>query len=351
MLIDGIHVPLPSTFYRDGASYLRKLEHNVHRYSLTPAAGLIAFGPGGEGPSLSDAEIKESLKIVAGTASDEKVLIAGIQQDSVRGALAVAEEAASAGFDALLLSAPAGWASLRCRAEILVYYRAIADAASLPVLLSSDPVAPACELSVEEIAGFSAHHNILGLYDSGLSLARYQAIAAATSSVRRDVAVTTIFAPVTGRMMAPDVIADTNFVSADLINAFSPAMTTAMPQPAIKMRSKTVGFQVMAAGAATDLLPLLQAGVAGALPRLSACAPQACHEVYAAFKDGNPGLAAEKAQRLAAADALLSELGVAGVKYACDLNGYFGGFPRLPRLPLDGADRQRVDSVMAQLRN
>ena len=42
MLIDGIHIPLTVPFTRDGESYLRKLEYNVGRYSLTPAAGLVA---------------------------------------------------------------------------------------------------------------------------------------------------------------------------------------------------------------------------------------------------------------------------------------------------------------------
>ena len=107
----------------------------------------------------------------------------------------------------------------------------------------------------------------------------------------------------------------------------------------------------MAAGSAAGMLPLLEAGVAGAMPQLAACAPQACHEVLAAFKDGDPALAGLKAERLEAADELLREHGVAGVKYGCDLNGYFGGLPRLPRLPLTAEQRERMDAVMRDLRN
>ena len=58
--------------------------------------------------------------------------------------------------------------------------------------------------------------------------------------------------------------------------------------------------------------------------------------MWAAFKDGDPKLARLKAERLLEADAVICELGVAGVKYACDLNGYFGGAPRLPRVGLTG---------------
>ena len=87
------------------------------------------------------------------------------------------------------------------------------------------------------------------------------------------------------------------------------------------------------------------------MPALAACAPQACYEAYAAFKDGDPELAREKEQRLTEADALLHRLGIAGIKYGCDLNGYFGGVPRLPRVPLDGEQRVQVERVLQGLRN
>ena len=87
------------------------------------------------------------------------------------------------------------------------------------------------------------------------------------------------------------------------------------------------------------------------MPRLAACAPQAVHEVWAAYKDGDPKLALEKQERLVAADQLLATLGVPGVKYAADLNGYYGGFPRLPRLPLTAEQRTVVERAMSSLRN
>ena len=94
-----------------------------------------------------------------------------------------------------------------------------------------------------------------------------------------------------------------------------------------------------------------EAGVSGAMPQLAACTPQGCYEVFAAFKDGDPSLAAEKAERLEKADELMRELGVAGLKYGCDLNGYFGGNPRLPRLPLRADQRARVEDALRELRN
>jgi 4-hydroxy-2-oxoglutarate aldolase len=87
------------------------------------------------------------------------------------------------------------------------------------------------------------------------------------------------------------------------------------------------------------------------LPELAACAPQGCHEVWAAFKDGDPALARLKADRLREADAVIEEFGVAGVKYACDLNGYYGGAPRLPRVGLTAEEKARVEKAFHEVRN
>jgi 4-hydroxy-2-oxoglutarate aldolase len=39
------------------------------------------------------------------------------------------------------------------------------------------------------------------------------------------------------------------------------------------------------------------------------------------------------------------------VKFGCDLNGYFGGLPRLPHLPPTGAERATLEQFMKPLRN
>jgi 4-hydroxy-2-oxoglutarate aldolase len=338
VLIDGIHIPLAAPFYRDEASYLRKLEHNVGRYSLTPAAGFVALVS--EGSSLSDDEVRETLQVVGASASAEKVLVAAIAKDSVRGALWIAEQAAVAGFDAVMLAAPKDADA----SETMVYLRAVADASPLPVTLF-------CEgLDVATIGELAQHGNIVGAYDAGLTVERYREIADATSQVKREVTVTPVFAPVTRRMKAPAVEGAATFVTAESLSGGA-ALAVAPPLPALKTRTKTVGFQVMAAGKAEGLVSLLDAGVAGAMLRLAASAPQACYEAFAAFKDGDPALSSEKEHRLLEADALMGALGIAGIKYGCDLNGYYGGSPRLPRLPLDAAARVKVERVLVGLRN
>jgi 4-hydroxy-2-oxoglutarate aldolase len=339
MLIDGIHIPLTVPFRRDGESYLRKLEYNVGRYSLTPAAGLVALT--GEGAALSDEETVEALRVIGGAAGREKVLVAAIAKESVRGALMIAEEAAVAGFDAALLAAPAGLTG----DEVRVFFGAVADRSPLPVMLRG--------LAVEMVGELARHSNVIGMYDAGLTVERYRAIVEATKGVSREVVVTMVFAPVTRRMVVRGgrevEESDGGLVSA--VALAGGAAVAVAAEPAIKTRVKKVGFQVMAEGSARGLVELLEAGVAGAMPGLSACAPQGVYEAYAAFKDGDRALAAEKEERLMEADRVVLEMGFAGVKYGCDLNGYFGGAPRLPRLALDAEGRARVERVLAGIRN
>ncbi len=347
MLLDGIFVPLTTPFYRDGRLYVRKVEHNVDRFSKTPAAGMIALSTNGEATALSDEETREVLHAVAETSAKDKVLIAGVSRDSVRLSLAIAETAAAEGFDAVLAHAPSG--PQIGAAEKLVYFRALADGSPLPVVLSSGSGLSA--LDEEWLAELARHPNVIGLIDAELSVRRFKALVAATADVSREVTVTQVFAAVTARMLTVEAVGSATFVSADSLGSGGTAVAVAPPQPALKTRTKKVGFQILPAGS-VDMLPLLLAGAAGGVPALAACAPQACHEVYAAWKDGDPKLAELKAERIAAATRLLNdELGIGSLKYACDLNGYYGGAPRLPRLPANGDERARVETVMREIRN
>jgi 4-hydroxy-2-oxoglutarate aldolase len=348
MLIDGFHVPLTVPFARDGSCYLRKLEGNIGRYSLSPVAGLVALGPGSEVEMLSDEEIGDVLRVVGRSAAPEKVLVAGINSNSVRGALKVAEHAAEAGFDAVLLGAPSTWPQLAAD-ELTTFFQAVADRSPLPLLLWSEIAAPSMQLSLELINELARHRNVIGLYDADLTLERHRAISEATRAIKREVTVTAVFAPVTRRMEAA-AAQDGSFVSAESLGGGA-SVIVSVAKPALTMRTKTVGFQIMAAGRCVELLPLLEAGAAGAMPELSACAPQGCYEVFAAFKDGDPALAAEKAERIRSADGLMQQVGVAGVKYGCDLNGYYGGLPRLPRLGLTAEQKVQVEAVLRQVRN
>ena len=77
MLLHGIFPPITTPFYPDGRVYLKKLEHNVDRYSKTPVAGVVALGSTGEAVMLSDEERREVLAVTREACAPTKVLLAG----------------------------------------------------------------------------------------------------------------------------------------------------------------------------------------------------------------------------------------------------------------------------------
>jgi dihydrodipicolinate synthase/N-acetylneuraminate lyase len=119
----------------------------------------------------------------------------------------------------------------------------------------------------------------------------------------------------------------------------------------LKTRQKEVGFQILA-GTAQRLQPCLDAGAVGGVLAFSSPAPTACYEIFAAWKEGDPELAKLKQERVSkAATRVASQIGIPGVKYALDLNGYYGGPPRLPLLPLTADLKSEVERLMLDVRN
>jgi dihydrodipicolinate synthase/N-acetylneuraminate lyase len=352
MLLEGIFAAITTPFYPDSRLYLRKLEHNVDRYCRTPLSGLVVLGSTGEAVMLGDDESRSVLRAVRDTASADKVLIAGVARESVVETLKLSEFAAEHNYDVALVRTPNFYTPHMGNAAILNYYRTVADASPLPVLLYNIPKFTKYDLPVEVIAELAWHPNIIGLKDSSGNVAGIGAIVGAAKGVpRRTVTVTEVFAAVTGRMLnAQSAIDAATFVSAETLGGGG-ALAVAPPKPAIKTRTKEVGFQVLSGSPAT-LIASLDAGATGAVLGLAACAPQACHEAYTAWKEQDPVLAQEKQHRIARASTrVTSELGIAGIKCACDLNGYYGGPPRLPLLPLTAEVKAEVAELMANIRN
>ena len=357
MLLEGIFPAMTTPFYPDGRLYLRKLEHNVERYSRTLCAGLVVLGSTGEAVMLGDEETREVLRHAASAADPEKVLIAGVARESLAETLRLAEYAAEREYDALLVRTPHYYApsyGLKDGATPLVtYYRTLGDRSPLPVILYSIPKFTHCELPVEVVAELAQHPNIIAIKDSSGSLERLAALVAATRSARkRQVLVTPTFEAFTNRMMILETEAAMMpaFVSADVLGGPSIPAVTAPPR-AIVTRKKEVGFQVLS-GSAELLLPALEAGVSGAILAFAAPAPQACQEIYTAWKENDLPVAREKQQRIVEASRLVTgQYSIAGIKYACDLNGYYGGIPRIPLLPLGADPKAEIASAMSGIRN
>ncbi|HTD56206.1 MAG TPA: dihydrodipicolinate synthase family protein [Silvibacterium sp.] len=352
MLLEGIFPAVTTPFYPDERLYIRKLEHNIDRYSRTPVSGLTVLGSTGEAIMLSDEESRTVLRTAREAAAAEKVLLAGVGRESLLETLRLAEFAAEQQYDAVLVRTPHYYGPNMAPTEMLTYYRSLADRSALPVVLYSIPKFTHYELPMGVIAELAQHPNIIGIKDSSGNVERIAQIVTATrDSVRREILVTQTFTAFTGRMLADMALPQSSFVSAETLGGTAAVAVAPRLSRVKAMRKKEVSFQVLS-GSAHNLLEAVEAGASGGVLALAACAPQACQEIYTAWKENDPTNARVKQHRVVEASALVgSKLGIPGIKYACDLNGYYGGNPRIPLLPLDATQRAEVARVMADVRN
>jgi dihydrodipicolinate synthase/N-acetylneuraminate lyase len=351
MLLEGIFAAIPTPFYSNERVYFRKLEANIARYSRTLLSGVLLLGSTGEAPGLDDDETRDVLRVAADAAAPEKVLIAGVGRESVKATVALAEAATQFHYDVVLVRTPTYYASHMTNAAVLNYFRSVADRSPLPVLLYNIPRCVPYNIPIEVASELAQHPNILGIKDSTGSVDRIRLLVEQTRTApRRTVTVTPIFEAVTGRMLAPQTESGSSFVStADLSSGV--AVATAPPAAPLKTRTKEIGFQVLT-GSAGALLDSLEAGASGGILGFAACAPQACQEVYLAWKDHDSELAKDKQERIAApSQRIVGQLGIPGVKHACDFNGHYGGRARMPLLPVTGAEKQEIETLLAGIRN
>lgn len=367
MLLQGIFPPITTPFYPDGNIYFKKLEANVERYSKTPVAGIVALGSTGEAVMLSDQARRDVLKSTRDAAAPNKVLIAGTGIESAVETLRLTEYAAELGYDVAMVRTPHYYKRQMQPANILAFYRTVADRSPLPVIIYNFPQATGYDIPVELVVELAEHPNLIGIKESSGDVEKVGRMVAATRHVKRSATVSETFDAVTPRMLKAS--ANENGQGGELVPVGALAGSaeesrTSKPSPSrgpssaavtvisgLKTRQKEVGFQVLV-GAAQSLEPSFQVGAVGAILAFADAAPTACYEIHAAWKEGNIELARLKQARIAhVAQRVVGELGIPGMKHAMDFNGYFGGPSRLPLLPLTADLKAEVEQLMADIRN
>jgi dihydrodipicolinate synthase/N-acetylneuraminate lyase len=355
MLLSGIFPPITTPFYAEGEVYYKKLEANVEHYSRTPVAGIVVLGSTGEAILLSDEERRQVLKTARDAAADHKVLVAGTGIESAHETLRLTEYAAEIGYDVAMVRTPHYYKSQMNPANMLAFYRTVADRSPLPVIIYNFPQATGYDIPAELVIELAGHPNIIGIKESSGDVEKVRAMVAGTRSMQRSATVTETFAAATPRMLK--AAASNSEQGGELVPVAAlagnskPSSAAVSVVGGVKTRQKEVGFQVLV-GAAHKLQPSLDAGAVGAILAFACPAPTACYEIYAAWKEGDHELARIKQERIAkAAERVVGALSISGVKYSMDLNGYFGGPVRLPLLPLNADLRTEVDELMADIRN
>jgi len=357
MLLHGIFPPITTPFYPDGNVYYKKLEANVERYSRTPVAGIVVLGSTGEALMLSDQEKRDVFKCTRNAASPNKVLVAGTGIESAIETLRFTEYAAELGYDVAMVRTPHYYKKQMAPANMLAFYRTVADRSPIPVIVYNFPQATGYDIPADVMIELAGHPNLIGIKESSGDVEKVRKMVEGTRHIKRSATVTETFEAVTPRMLAAEAAGNSgNGGELVSVGALSGAKETKPSSSAVsvvgkmKTRQKEVGFQVLV-GAAHKLHPSLDAGAVGAILAFACPAPTACYEIYAAWKEGDAELARLKQERIAKAAQRVGDLGVPGFKHGMDFNGYYGGPARLPFLPLTADLKSEIEQLLADIRN
>ncbi len=132
--------------------------------------GLVPVGTTGESPTLTHDEHKHVVDIVVKAADSKLPVIAGAGSNSTAEAIDFTAHAKQAGADAALSVMP--YYNKPTQAGLYAHYKAINDAADLPIIIYNIPGRSVIDMSVETMAALARLPNIVGVKDSTADLVR-----------------------------------------------------------------------------------------------------------------------------------------------------------------------------------
>lgn len=291
MGLEGIYPALITPFAADGSVSIANLKHNIELYNRTGLNGFVVNGSTGESMLLTREEADAVLVAVKESAGASKQLIAGTGAESTAETIERTKRAAEIGYQWALVKTPHYYKPAYKPEVFIEHYRRVADASPIPVLLYSVPQFTGIALEAKEVAVLAEHPNIVGIKESSGNILRVSEMVATTPET----------------------------------------------------------FSVLT-GSASTLLPALAIGVRGAILALASVLPEQCVALFGLVHSGKLADARRLQQSiLLASNLIVTEAGIAGVKFAMEQRGYRGGLPRRPLLPLSDALKARVLSAVAAI--
>lgn len=283
--LKGIYPPLTTPFIDDEVSF-DNLLLNLLRYENKLLPGYVLFGSNGESAFLTR---DEKLQIVVKVREHTKrILIAGTGLDSIKETIYLTNDAAERGANYALIITPSFFKSEMKHHNFLNYYTRVADSIMIPLIIYNVPKFTNVNIDSESIIELSSHPNIIGLKDSTENPSRISEISAKVDSA----------------------------------------------------------FKLIV-GTASILYTGILSGAIGGILALANIAPDQCLQIFNFIRERNFEKALEIQNRMIPVNrAVTSKFGVAGLKAAMDLMGYFGGNPRLPLEPLSEAQLIELKMIL-----
>ena len=293
MKLHGIFPPITTPFDHHGDLYKAKVQHNVDKWNRTGLAGYVVCGSTGESVYLTTEEKLQLWEWVAESAAPDKLLLAGTGVESVRETVDLTNRAASLGYKAAMVRTPHYYKNLLNRPDVQqLYFSAVADQTKIPIMIYNWPQATGVDIAPETVVALSHHPNVIAIKESSGNLEKVMQM----------------------------------------------------------IREVKPGFQVLT-GSAPILAPSLAVGCAGAVLAFANAAPYATVSIWEAHRTREFAAAMDWQNRIIRAAQLVTvKYGVPGLKYAMDLNGYYGGPPRLPLTVITPEAKKEIEEAFDGLK-
>ena len=162
----------------DGSLDRGGAEAVVEHLLATGHDGIVVNGTTGESPTLTSDESLQMVEWVVAAAAGRAKVVAGVGSNDTRHAVAMAESAARAGADALLLVSP--YYNKPTQPGLIAHCRAVADATDRPVLLYDIPGRTGIPFATQSLIELAGHPNIRGVKDAKGDLWAASQVMAAT---------------------------------------------------------------------------------------------------------------------------------------------------------------------------
>lgn len=162
-LFTGLCTALVTPFL-DGQVNYPMLDVLIRRQVHAGVQAVVLCGTSGESPTLSDEEKLEIFRRGVKAADGEIKIIAGTGSNDTAHAVRLSQAAESCGVDGLLAVTP--YYNKATQPGLVKYYRAIADAVSLPVIAYNVPTRTGVDISCETCRELAKIPNVVGIKEA-----------------------------------------------------------------------------------------------------------------------------------------------------------------------------------------
>ena len=160
----GVMPAITTQFTADDQLDLAAFTTNLHSQVNAGASGIILGGTLGEASTLSPEEKNILVATTLKEVGDRAAVILNIAEQSTKAAIDAAQNAEAQGANGLMLLPP-----MRYKAtdrETVAYFKAVAEATSLPIMIYNNPVDYKIEVTLDMFEELKVHENINAIKES-----------------------------------------------------------------------------------------------------------------------------------------------------------------------------------------